>query len=63
VTLFGDFGLISQLGSAGYARPRRFREKLDGWLKLARAMWPECPATIDKDGPGLFVDRAHAVLP
>jgi hypothetical protein len=63
VPLFGDFGLISQLGSADYARPRKFREKLDGWLKLVRAMWPECPATIDKNGTGLFVDRAYAVLP
>ena len=63
VPLFGDFGLISQLGSAEYARPRKFREKLEGWLGLVRAMWPECPASIAKDGAGLFVDRAHAVLP
>ena len=41
VPLVCDFGLISQLGSADYARPRKFREKLDGWLKLVRAMWPE----------------------
>jgi hypothetical protein len=63
VPLFGDFGLISQLGSADYARPRKFREKLEGWLELVRAMWPGCPASIDKDGTGLFVDRAYAVLP
>ena len=63
VPLFGDFGLVSQLGSTDYARPRKFREKLEGWLKLVRAMWPECPASIDSDGTGLFVDRAHAVLP
>ncbi|MDQ1470888.1 MAG: hypothetical protein QOJ99_2368, partial [Bryobacterales bacterium] len=63
VPLFGDFGLISQLGSADYARPREFREKLEGWLDLVRTMWPECPASIDKDGTGLFVDRANAVLP
>lgn len=63
VPLFGDFGLISQLGSADYARPRKFREKLEGWLKLVRTMWPECPASIDTDGTGLFVDRALAVLP
>jgi hypothetical protein len=63
VPLFGDFGLISQLGSVEYARPRKFREKLDGWLNLVRAMWPECPASIDRDGTGLLVDRAHAVLP
>ena len=63
VPLFGEFGLISQLGSADYARPRKFREKLEGWLGLVRAMWPECPASIDPDGTGLFVDRAHAVVP
>ena len=63
VPLFGDFGLISQLGSADYARPRKFREKLEGWLDLVRTMWPQCPASIDQDGNGLFVDRANAVLP
>ena len=63
VPLFGDFGLISQLGSADYARPRKFREKLEGWLGLVRKMWPECPASIDKDGTGLFVDRTLAVVP
>ncbi|HWF59007.1 MAG TPA: replication protein RepA [Nitrospira sp.] len=62
VPLFGDFGLIRQLGSADYARPRGFREKLEGWLDLVRTMWPECPASIDPDGNGLFVDRANALL-
>jgi len=63
VPLFGDFGLISQLGSADYVRPRKFREKLEGWLDLVRTMWPACPAAIDQDGARLFVDRANAVLP
>jgi hypothetical protein len=63
VPLFGDFGLVSQLGSAEYTRPRKFREKLEGWLDLVRAMWPECPASIDTDGTGLFVDKANAILP
>ena len=63
VPLFGDFGLVSQLGSTEYARPRKFREKLEGWLDLVRTMWPECPASIDRDGTGLLIDRAHAVLP
>ncbi len=63
IPLFGDFGLISQLGSVEYARPRKFREKLEGWLGLVRAMWPECPASVDKDGTGLVVDRAVSVLP
>ena len=62
VPLFGDFGLVSQLGSADYARPRKFREKLDGWLGLVRAMWPACPAWIDAGGTGLLVDHGSAVL-
>jgi Plasmid encoded RepA protein len=63
VPLFGDFGLASQLGCTNYSRPRKFREKLEGWLELVRAMWPQCPALIDPDGTGLFVDKAHAVVP
>jgi hypothetical protein len=40
VPLFGDFGLISQMGSAEYARPRKFREKLIlfGEASLRRAL-------------------------
>jgi hypothetical protein len=63
VPLFGAFGLVGQLGSAGYARPRKFREKLKGWLDIVRAMWPACPAHIDRDGTSLVLDRAYAVLP
>ena len=63
VPLFGESGLVSQLGSADYSRPRKFRERLEGWLNLVRSMWPECPASIDSNGTGLYVDRANAVLP
>jgi hypothetical protein len=62
IPLFGEFGLVNQLGSSDYARPRKFRERLDGWLDQVRAMWPECPAAIDTTGTGLWVDRASAVL-
>ena len=61
VPLFGEFGLVSQLGSTEYARPRKFREKLEGWLQLVRAMWPQCPASLDKDGTSLMLDHATAV--
>ena len=63
VPLFGALGLVSQLGSTDYARPRKFREKLEGWLKLIRAMWPECPAYIDEEGSALWVDKAAALHP
>jgi hypothetical protein len=63
VPLFGDFGLAHQLGNIDYARPRKFREKLEGWLRLIRAMWPACPAKISDHGLSLVVSRAVAVLP
>ena len=62
IPLFGPCGLANQIGSIEYARPRRFREKLDGWLEEIRVLWPECPAKISKDGTGLEVNRATAVL-
>lgn len=63
IPLFGPFGLVSQLGSAEYARPRKFREKLESWLGIIRAMWPTCPAEVDQDGRGLLLGRGFAVLP
>ena len=62
IPLFGSRGLASQIGSIEYARPRRFREKLDEWLESIRIVWPECPAKISGDGTGLEVNRATAVL-
>jgi hypothetical protein len=62
VPLFGESGLVNQLGGSEYSRPRKFRERLASWLDLVRALWPECPAKINQDGTGLWVDRARAVL-
>jgi hypothetical protein len=62
IPLFGACGLASQIGSIEYARPRRFREKLDGWLESIRVLWPECPAKISTDGMSLVVDHAYAVV-
>jgi hypothetical protein len=50
VPLFGDFGLTQQLGIAEYSRRRKFRECLENWMHLVKAMWPECPATLSSDG-------------
>jgi hypothetical protein len=62
VPLFGNFGLANQLGSAGYARPRKFRERLEGWLRLVRSLWPECPARISSDGRSLVLAPAAAIM-
>lgn len=61
VPIFGDFGLASQLGSADYARPRKFRERLEGWLDLVRALWPSCPARISSDGNNMLLGPAIAL--
>jgi hypothetical protein len=61
VPLFGDFGLINQLGSAEYARPRKFRERLGQWLDLVKSLWPECPARINSAGDGLIINRGTAI--
>jgi hypothetical protein len=62
IPLFGSFGLVSQLGSVDYARPRKFREKLERWLRLIRTMWPECPAEIDGEGHALLLSPAQAFV-
>ena len=62
IPLLGAFGLANQIGSVEYARPRRFREKLDQWLNTIRVLWPECPARISRDGTSLIVNTACAVV-
>lgn len=61
IPIFGEYGLASQLGSVEYSRPRRFRAMLEQWLRIIRAMWPECPARLSPDGETLQVKPAVAV--
>ena len=62
VPIFGILGLAAQLGNVEYARPRKFREKLESWLEVIRAMWPECPARIDHAGNYLLIRPAAALV-
>lgn len=61
IPLFGAFGLAAQLGNEGYTRPRKFRERLERWLNIVRALWPACSARIDSDGNHLVVEPGIAV--
>jgi hypothetical protein len=61
IPIFGTRGLAAQLGNTEYARPRKFREKLEEWLTSVRAMWPDCPARLSSSGTCLIVDRGSAV--
>lgn len=63
VPLFGSQGLMNQLGVQEYARERKFRERLNSWLKLIGLYWPECPATLAKNGSFLVLDHAISVRP
>lgn len=63
IPLFGEFGLVHQLGCVEYSRPRRFRAMLDQWLASIRAMWPQCPATLSTDGRYLQICHSLAVQP
>jgi len=61
IPIFGDFGLAAQLGSSDYARPRKFRERLERWLDLVRALWPICPAQILGSGDYILIHPAIAL--
>jgi Plasmid encoded RepA protein len=63
IPLFGDCGLASQLGCSEYSRERRFRAILIRWLHEIRAIWPECPATLEPAGRCLQLrPNARALL-
>ena len=61
VPIFGGLGLAAQLGNIEYARPRKFREKLEGWLDVIKEMWPECLARISRAGDYLLISPAAAL--
>jgi hypothetical protein len=63
IPIFGSFGLVQQLGSIEYSRPRRFRVQLEKWLDTIRALWPDCPAELSEDGLSLVLRPAAAILP
>lgn len=61
IPIFGPLGLASQLGNVEYSRPRKFREKLQTWLDVIKAMWPDCPAEISMSGEHLMIRPASAL--
>lgn len=54
--------MTATFGSAEYARPRKFRERLEQWLHLVNLMWPECPASLSPDGNWLMIRPANAIM-
>lgn len=60
IPLFGPFGLTQQLGCVEYTRPSRFRAMLEQWLQIIRAIWPDCPAVINRTGHTLALQKSTA---
>jgi hypothetical protein len=61
IPLFGQYGLAAQLGVQEYARERKFRERIRGWLKLVQLYWPECPAQVSHKGDALELAHCSAI--
>jgi hypothetical protein len=55
IPLFGQEGLVSQLGISEHLRERDFRRQIVQWLKVVRQLWPHCPANVDEGGGGLVI--------
>ncbi len=62
VSLFGQHGLGSQLGTKEYSVERRLRQTLVGWITQVKAFWPNCLTEISGDGRVLIV-RSYKECP
>ena len=60
VPLTGPGGLSRQLGTREYTRERRFRGRIQVWLKQVKAFWPACPAEISNCNRFLLVHSARS---
>jgi hypothetical protein len=38
IPIFSSYGLVAQIGTADYTRPRRLRQRLEKWLDTIRVM-------------------------
>jgi hypothetical protein len=61
VPIFGPRGLLQHIGSVECSCARRFRAKLEEWLRTIRLIWPECPARISADRRYIVVNHAISV--
>ena len=61
--MFGEFGLVSQLGSADYAAASEVSREAGRLVEAREGNVAECPARVDDDGRALWVDKAAAVRP
>ena len=55
IPLFAAGGLREQLGCRIHPEDRFLRRKINQWLRVIRAYWPQCPAKISADGQSLII--------
>jgi hypothetical protein len=60
VPLFAPGGLKEQLGCQIHGEDRFLRRKLNQWLRVIRAHWPQCPAQISADGQSLIISSSKS---
>jgi hypothetical protein len=56
ISLFSPGGLRDQLGCRIHPEDRFLRRKINQWLRVIRAHWPQCPARISRDGQSLIIE-------
>jgi hypothetical protein len=61
VPLFSASGLISQVGTSDYGRPRDFARTVRRWLNVVQQFWPSCPAELAPDGTALILRPAKVI--
>ena len=55
IPLFAPGGLREQLGCRVHTEDRFLRRKINQWLRVIRAHWPQCPAAVSCDGQSLII--------
>lgn len=58
IPLFAQGGLREQLGCRIHPEDRFLRRKINRWLQVIRAHWPQCPAHISADGQSLVISSS-----
>jgi len=58
IPLFAPGGLREQLGCRIHPEDRFLRRKINRWLGVIRAHWPQCPATIAPDRQSLVISSS-----
>lgn len=59
VPLFTPGGLRDQLGCRIHPEDRFLRRKINQWLRVIRAHWPQCPVEVSADGQSLIISSSR----